>query len=366
MLLEVSLSSWSVHLEMNTPLDGQLDMELIICRFNYLITPRDVVLMFLLLGGPPLAADDAFARETASMQQKLRRQVSATWQGQELAAALDRLATANQISLWRDRRVDWQQTISIRIVDLPLADAFQQISRQHNLGFVPLETIAYGGPYQTAQELPALIRESRSQLRRASAKQRKRWLREESVQWPRLTEPRALVQRWLDEAEIELVGSDRIAHDLWAAHQLPPMALVDRLVLVLAGFDKTCAIRPDGKSCEIVSITRPLKRARLATPSQRLSGNAAKPRTKRKTSQRFTLKLENQPLGIVLDQLAEQLKLEIAWRSSQQRTARELLVSCEVQDVELDELLGSLLDPVGLQHTRADKQIRIEKKHEPE
>ncbi|MGI9326237.1 MAG: hypothetical protein ACR2PZ_13530, partial [Pseudomonadales bacterium] len=260
---------------MNTPLIGHLDMEPLRCRFNYLIKPRYVVLLLMLIGSQQLSIGVGFAQETATFKQKLRRQVSVTWQGQELATALQRLARAGQISLWLDRRVDRQQEISIKIVELSLADALQHIAQQQALGFVPLKNIAYGGPQQTALELPALIRDARDQLRRASAKYRQRWLREEAVQWPRLTEPRALVKSWLDKAEVELLGSDQIAHDLWAAQELPAMALVDRLVLVLAGFDLTCAIRADGRSCEIVPITRPLKQARLETTPQRLPGGAA-------------------------------------------------------------------------------------------
>ncbi|MGI9429788.1 MAG: hypothetical protein ACR2NM_14090, partial [Bythopirellula sp.] len=205
-----------------------------------------------------------------------------------------------------------------------------------------------------------------------SAKYRQRWLREEAVPWPRLSEPRALVQSWLDKAAVELLGSDRIAHDLWAAQEVPAMALVDRLVLALAGFDLTCAIRADGRSCEIVPITRPLTQARLETMLQRLPDDAAQPKATRQrkakpttdptTNQRFTLKLENRPLGHVLDQFEQQLQLEVVWSTSELLTARQQLVSCEVQDVELDELLRSLLDRIELQHSREGRRVRIEAK----
>jgi hypothetical protein len=366
MLCEFSLLWWMVDPKMNTPLLGHLDMQPLHCGFNYLIKPRYVLPVLMLFGSLQLTTCAAFAQETATFQQKLRRQVSVTWQGQQLAAALQRLARAGQIPLWLDRRVDRQQEISIQLVEVSLAEAMNHITQQQALGFLPLKNIAYGGPQQSAQELPALIRQAREQLRGASAKYRKRWLREESVQWPRLTEPRALVELWLRDAEIELIGIDRIAHDLLPEQELPPLALVDRLVLVLSGFDLTCAIRADGRSCEIVPIRRPQNRPRQGTLPKRSPGDGAKRKStskaKSKTSQRFTLKLENQRLGNVLDQLEEQLGLEVAWSTSEQVGGREQLVSFEVQEVELDQLLRSLLAPLGLQHSRDGNRVRIEAK----
>jgi len=186
---------------------------------------------------------------------------------------------------------------------------------------------------------------------------------------------------WLKTAHIELERSERIAHDLWPAQSLPSLPLVDRLVLLLAGFDLTCKISPSGKTCQVVPIQRPLKIAdkRLAppTPGRRVQQEIDRPGPKqprqierRKSRQRtsrqtFSLRLENQPLGQVLDQFAKQLQLEIVWpetTSSQSRTARNQLVSCDLQNVEFDELLRSVLASADLKYQRKNQRVLIEAK----
>ena len=60
--------------------------------------------------------------------------------------------------------------------------------------------------------------------------------------------------RWRRECHIEIQGTDRIPHDLWAAGDLPPLNLTDRLTLVAAQFDLTFAIDPTGESVSLVEM----------------------------------------------------------------------------------------------------------------
>ncbi|NOZ40392.1 MAG: hypothetical protein GXP24_09220 [Planctomycetes bacterium] len=333
-----------------------------------LIAKRSFGVWITLLGAILMASHVSAARRSPTFEQKLQRKISVTWQGQELAIALERLTSTGQIRLWLDRRVDRGQTVTMQCVDQPLALAIEKLAQQQSLGFTRLENIVYFGPQQATLELPTLIGQARDQLTKLPTRVRKHWLRSEATTWPRLSEPRALAKSWLRESLIELTGDEQIPHDLWAEQSLPPLALVDRLVLLLAGFDLTCEITLEG--CEIVPIARPLKRAR------RGRGNGAKnfaPQTRTQKSprgisreglsrQRFTLRLENQPLGKVLDQFAQQLQLVVVWDVEDTSQTRAQLVSCNVQQVDLDVLLRQVLAPAGLQHHRRGKQITIHAK----
>ena len=302
------------------------------------------------------------ALRSPTLAQKLERKVSVTWQGQQLGVALERLTSTAQIALWFDRRVDRQQVLAIQLVDVPLVQALERIAQQQSLGFTRLDNLVYFGPLQSAQELPALIQQAHGQLAKTPKKRRRRWLKKEATTWPRLSEPRSLAESWLRATGVQLLGSEQIPHDLWPEQTLPPLARVDRLVLLLAGFDRTCKIATDGKTCEIVPISRPVQRTHQEPALKTKLPKKTRPRRSSRSTphQRYTLRLENQPLGHILDQFARQLQLEIVWALDRKQQAREQLVSCDVQNVELDELLGKVLSPAGLKHQRQGKQITIE------
>jgi hypothetical protein len=84
--------------------------------------------------------------------------------------------------------------------------------------------------------------------------------------------------------------------------------------------------------------------------------------TPNKSEQRFTLKIERQPVGKVIDQLAAQLNLDVQWAGQLQEptaTSRNVLVSCDVRQVDLDGLLKALLAPAKLAFERDGLRVRI-------
>ncbi len=184
----------------------------------------------------------------------LAQRITATWQGQQLGTALERLASTRQAPLWLDRRVDPRQRVDVQFTDVPFAQALAKLTEQHSLGVTQLDSVIYVGPRKTARGLATLARRARAALAQAPAALRKQWLRAAPSSWPRLTQPRALLKELLAQAGIELVDDKLVAHDLWQARELPPMALVDRVVLILAGFDLTCEISSDGKTWRGVPI----------------------------------------------------------------------------------------------------------------
>jgi hypothetical protein len=159
-----------------------------------------------------------------------------------------------------------------------------------------------------------------------------------------------------------VVDDHQVPHDLWPEHKLPPMSALDRAVLLLSGFDLTCQISADGSKLRVVPIKRPLKTSGLAPPT---ASRAKPPRPRAattKTLQRFTLKIENQPAGRVIDQLARQLQLEVTWDAALQQNptlGREANVSCDVREADLDALLTAVLSPAGLAFERDGKRVSI-------
>jgi hypothetical protein len=80
------------------------------------------------------------------------------------------------------------------------------------------------------------------------------------------------------------------------------------------------------------------------------------------SNQRFTLRIENKPVGAVIDHLAKQLDLEVTWDPALQagpKTRRDAFVSCEVREANIDGLLKAILSPAKLAFQRDGRRVAI-------
>ncbi len=354
------------------------------------------VLAGIVIANPSLAVAD-------TLVERLERPLTAHWHGQELAVVLERIAASQNVTIWLDRRVDPQIRVEARFSGIPLRQVLDQLTAGETIGWSQVGKIIYLGPRQSAREVATLAERAKESLARTSASNRKRWLLTEPMTWPRLSEPREILGNWLTTADIELSNGEAIPHDLWNAKKLPPTPLVDRVVLLLAGFDLTCDL--SNNKCRVVPVSRPveitrrydvgnrladlrnafkqdptvriLQSGKQATITARsedhdrakdiLNGSASAKRpsrqpTKQNSQQVFSLKLENQPVGNVIDQLASQLGLEVVWsvrlrnRTPDPRTS---LVSCDVQNGDLSALLAAVLGPAGLKFELEGQKLEI-------
>ena len=225
-----------------------------------------------------------------------------------------------------------------------------------------------------------------------------------AISWPRLAQPRKLVQEVVSRADKQLLHAERIPHDLWAAGELPAMSLTGQLTLLLAGFEATFSVSPAGDSIEIIPILQPptIRRAYEIPPNrwsavdqlrQTLSTATVtvdertvtldgrwedhqqlqslltaspppprRPRRKLNHRQVFTLEVRDQPVGPLVEHLATKLKLQLDWDRAAIQAAEIRLtapVSCSVEAVNLDELLEAVLQPVGLRFQREGTRVRI-------
>jgi hypothetical protein len=227
--------------------------------------------------------------------------------------------------------------------------------------------------------------------------------------FPRLSEPRALLAELAQSVGAQLRGAERIPHDLWAERSLPPMSTLDRAVLLLAGFDLTCQVSPDGRQLRVVPISRPVHvtqthtvpasraaavdaaladftdaiitrngqrltlaasveahgrvRSAIRGGTEAMAKAATPPRPRsRRAVQRYTVEINNQPVGKVIDQLASQLKLEVIWPAAPadgSSNPRDKRVSCKVNEALLDELLEAILTPADLTFERFRTKVTI-------
>ena len=184
------------------------------------------------------------------------------------------------------------------------------------------------------------------------------------IVWPPLTEPRGLVTRLVEEHGWHVAGSETIPHDLWAAGALPAMALADQLTVLLAGFDRTYRVLPEQRAIEIVPVDwasiRPAKSVApdKPRPPRGTPGSKQAPAGK----QVFTLRIENQPVGKVLEQLGQRLGWKLAIDEAALRAAGRSLdmrISFVVENVDENQLLDALVKPAGLKAERDGDSVRI-------
>jgi hypothetical protein len=344
----------------------------------------------------PRLAEPALARQLAG-------RVTLAWHGQGIGPALARLAQVQQLPIWIDRRVDPHAAIELAVENVPLDEALDQLVASHDepaWGWTTLGTVVYFGPRTAARDLATVTVITRQQLAKAPADVRTRWLAPSPWTIPRLSEPRALLRETLTPLGASIANEGDMPHDVWVARDLPEVAPVDRVVLLLAGFDLGAVPSADGQAWRLVPIKRPVRLSREYASNARteeavaararddselevqrggrrlivagrwedhellraaIRGEQAEPPRARRPrgggEQRFTLRIENQPAGRVLEQLASQLQLTLVWEAGD--AARDAAVSCDVHEADLDALLQAVTSSAGLGFVHEAETVTI-------
>jgi hypothetical protein len=356
------------------------------------------------------AAETSIAWVTGSaLEARLAEPVGADWSGWTLRDALTGLARAKHVAVYLDRRVDPDQKLQMSLKDVPLEDVFRQVAESRQLGFSRFGPVIYLGPPRFTDRLRTLAALRLEDVRKLPADVGQKFVRAQRLGWNALAEPRGLLVNLAKENGVEIAGLEQVPHDLWAAADLPPLSLVDRLTLLAGQFDLTFQIDPEGKLValkpmpEKVSIVRSYPGGRQAeqlaerwatlAPEARIerSGNrivveglvedheriagAGRPVTRPTgrlptkpavsdglDTKRFTVREASGPLNGVLDELARRLNLDLkidrqaldeAGISLQQN------VTFSAEDATLDQLLDKVLKPVRCTFRREGTVVEI-------
>jgi len=283
---------------------------------------------------------------------------SVDWQNLPLANAVDRIQAVAEAPIFIDRRVDPDRRVDLAAANANVADILANLASSAQLGIARIGPLYYLGPVEMTDRLEAIAQQRRREAAALDNDLRRSISRRNRVAWPKLPEPRGLATQLLREHGWSVDRGELIPHDLWAESGLPAMSLADQLTVLLAGFDLTYRIAPERKAIEILPARwdsiAPRSRPRPQAPQTPSNAPASK--------QVFTLRVENQPVGKVLDQLADRL----GWKLDVDQTAiravglsLDRLVSFEVENADEDQLLEAVLKPAGLTAARSDERIRV-------
>jgi hypothetical protein len=261
-----------------------------------------------------------------------------------------------------DRRVDPNMRVSLDIETESVEEVIAAIAAAQNLGVVRLAQLVYLGPSSAADQLRAISIARSQEVARLPAEARASLTRKQKISWPRLGEPRGAITAIVEHHGWQLANADAIPHDLWSAGGLPEMTLAEQLTVLLVGFDLSFELRPNDRSIEIVPVkgVRKLPSASATTKRSVAPQNATHVKTDVK--QLYTLRVQEQPVGAVLQQLSKRLHWAIQIDEDAIKAAGKSLdkrVSFSVENADQEHLLEALLKPAGLDYQLVGEQVRI-------
>ncbi len=332
-----------------------------------------------------------------------RRTATIHWDNVPLCDGLQRLEKALACSIFLDRRVDPNQVVSLNVADADADEILTKIAAATSLGVSHLGAVKYLGPQAAADQLRTLAALREEEVAQLVAGQRRSLEGKRELVWPQLTEPRNLIEVAIQDRSWRVRSAERIPHDLWAAGSLPELSLADQLTLMLIAFDLTFRLSSQDGMVEIVPLEGPvtlrrqyrlrnasedanLLRQQFAETQVQISGNVAavearvedherllqlmqdrttrlpQNTTKQKLTQVYTLRVQDQPVGNVLRQLAQRLNWAIEIDEQAIRAAGLSLdqrISFAVENARQEELLKAALHPAGLDYQRIGERFQI-------
>ncbi|MGD0383049.1 MAG: STN domain-containing protein [Thermoguttaceae bacterium] len=327
------------------------------------------------------------------------------WSEIPLRQALESLARNKKVAVLIDRRVDPSRKIDISLHQTPLKEVLETIAQKCNLGISMVGPAAYFAPPEVARRVRTLVALRQEDVRRLAPAAAKRFFNQKSMAWDDFAQPRELLEKLGTENGIRIEALDQIPHDLWAAADLPPLELIERITLIAGQYDLTFQVSADGNRLTLLPVpehvelvrTYPAGRQAQATAKnyaalapqaqiqikgdkivvvgmiedhQRISAphrpaerNTAKSADTDFTLKQYTLTIVEQPIGPLLEQLGPQLNLELKIDDNAIRQAGVSLdqrVSFSVKDATVDELLRAALQQTGLKFVRRGNVVQIE------
>jgi hypothetical protein len=337
----------------------------------------------------------------AALERQLKAAVSVSWSNIPLARALGSLSASQHVAIVLDRRVDPDQPIRLMLSQQPLAEGLRQIADHLKLGYCQFGPVAYFGPGDVAKQLRTLGALRSQQARGLSADAARKLLTMRTSHWDDLAEPRQLLADLAAEAEVRIIGEEKIPHDLWRASDLPPLTWIDRVTLLAAQFDLTFHVDKSGQKVELlpapakVVLSRTYlagretdelaKRWAEALPQAKIAveGNKIRldglledhefvehrlrgtPTVRTKVTpgkEVYQLSIDNAPLDQVVQQLGQRLNLEFQWDRAAIDAAGisvAQVVSIKVTNASLDDLVRAVFDGTGLAFRRDDERVSI-------
>lgn len=343
-------------------------------------------------------------RENADLDRQLQTSMDLTWDSVPFREGLERLSQTQRIAIFLDRRIDPDQEISISFSNQPVSAVFSLLAAQVGASWSKVGSVIYIGPENVAKKLPT-VAELQSQMAKSSGIPGvERMVDQKHYHWPKLSTPHDLLSEVASAHRMTWTNLDLVVrHDLWAAGDFPPLKTTEYLTLILAGYGATYRfdMTNDGVKLQLIPIPEQMsltkvhryagnhadavakikelfpevdvksdgKRAIEVTAAQEIQEEVAKllrGQTARNTVVKpgdkvFTLTIQQQPLGPIVQALAPKLGLEAELPEQSQESLNQR-ISFSVDKASTVELLNAVFAGTAFTYKLDGKKLIVKPK----
>jgi hypothetical protein len=331
-----------------------------------------------------------------ALRKQLEASVSLAWSERPLREGLVSLSHATGVCIFLDRQIDPNQEVELS-ADEPLENLLETLAAKINATPAVLGPVVYLGPKETAGKLSTLAASRHKDAAALPAQIRSRLLKSEAWKWDEPAEPKILLDGLAAKGGVTIANAELVPHDLWPAADLPAMAWVDRLTLLLAGFGLTYELADGGTNVRLTPMPDEVLVEKIYTPrgepgpvvaqlrrlvpdakirvegrkllitaadddhdkiQRLLGGQTVKSTNVKPGEKRYSMTVENQAAGAVVKTVANQLGKEMKY-DPQLVEKLQMKVSFVVMDVTLDELLTKTLAPLKLGYRLNETALEI-------
>jgi hypothetical protein len=312
-----------------------------------------IVASILLAGSGAMAQQPPAWKTGAAFTRQLHEIVGVTWQDRALREGLDRVSHVYGVTIFLDRRIDPDQHVDFAGRDIPLEELLRQIAAVTHAETALIGSVVYIGPRETAAQLGTIAAMRRQEISRLPNEGKARLLKTEPWKWEDLSQPKDLLRDLARQGGTSVENADVIPHDLWPAVDLPPLAWVDRMTLLLAGFGLTFQIDERGASVRLVSAPNV-----PVAESRQPAGQGGRTTKAQKGEKLYSLKVANEPAGNVVRTIAKSVGKELRYDADVLEKLKQR-VTFDLKDATLDHLLETTLKPLGLRYRVTEKDLEI-------
>ncbi|TWT48491.1 hypothetical protein Pla111_02600 [Botrimarina hoheduenensis] len=283
----------------------------------------------------------------------LARRIDVVWRDVPLSQAAHRLAQVVEVTAFIDRRLDPHARVTLRANGVSARDAFLQLAQQVEAVIVDRAELVYLGPSEGAATLVAA-----PPLGSAPRATQRLLKRKKKIVWNRLAMPREIIEQALAEERITIENANLVPHDLWDAGTLPTAPVADQLSVLLTGFGLTWHADPQRTGVVVLELSNATAQPIAPRLTPRETPPAGVPSAVAVEQQRYTLRVQEQPLEAVLGQIAERSGMELRITPGAAPIAAQR-TSFSVREASLDELLEAAAASAGLVVRRIESIIEV-------
>ncbi len=192
----------------------------------------------------------------AGLRKELRQPTDLAWSGNPLRAALGRLAEAKKVAFLIDRRIDPGRKVDLSVRNMPLQNVLKRIAGDPDLGFTMFGPVACFGPPEATARLRTVAALQADALKTLPPEIHQKFFKSKSIKWDDFATPRELLKELAAENQLRIVALEQVPHDLWAGADLPPLSLIDRFMVILNQFDLAFQVSTDGRQMTLIPIPK--------------------------------------------------------------------------------------------------------------